>query len=296
MNISEVINAEELLGENFMKSKYDFSNFIKVEKVGERMASKAKLKHLKTIDPTVQTLLRENETVYYIARGLKVSSIEQMFIGHAVYYYNLNAFVFTSERILLIHITSDKSRGTYLGYIEYSDIKKVTSSFLGSFKIKFVNGKSTVFSKMPAKDRKYIRDFMDSVLNKDVPKDKKAYSIRHLCPSCFSHIHGIPHHCHSCDIEFARPSKAAMFSLLMPGLGDIYLGSKVLGVIELIFMIFLWYVVLSPAVDGGSSDWQTSLIAGVILFALLHPIDALKSYYMGKKGLIPVNKIRYDGE
>ncbi len=298
MNIKTIKKAEELLELKDETLRYEFDNFIKVEKFGERRLSQKKLKLLWIIDPVIQTIIEEEEIVYFVTDGLRVSTFEQLFIGHVVYYYNLTAFVFTSKRILLIHLKSKKKRGVYIGNIEYADINKVSSSLLGSLLIKFRNGKSLTFAKVPRKDRKYLKEFLNSIVDTTAQKDKSAKGIRNLCQKCFVEIEGIPRNCPSCNIEFKSPKKAAVLSFIMPGLGDLYLGSRVLGTIELLFMLYIWAVLITSALEevGAGASMGITLLSLLIIFLIIHPLDALKANYVGKKGLIPKVAIKYEGE
>ncbi len=291
MPFQSISTPGQLLELDANSTPYLFDEFIKIEKWGERRLSKRKLAVLKTINPVVEKLLQPGEQVFYISDGVRTSNFEQLFIGWVAYYYNLMAFAFTSDRILLIHLKSRKKRGIYLGSINYTDIGQVKSSLFGGFKLKFTNGKSLYFTRMPRADRKRVSSYMNSVLGETLPpKSKTSHGMKHLCPSCqHEHLKVVPS-CPGCSTEFKTPGKAALLSLVMPGLGDIYLKSRVLGTIELLFMLWIWTSFIFSAVDsvGYGEDPVSSYGALVLLFLFVHPIDALKSYIMGKKGLIPI--------
>lgn len=298
MNIKTVRTPKELLNPEYADWPYDFANFIQVETMGQRSDAKKKLKLLKIIHPTVLHLLQPGERVFYVTQGLRVNNMEQFFIGWITYYFNLTAFVFTSQRILVIHLKSSSTRGTYLGCIEYADIKSVKSSFTGNFTVKYTNGKSMLFTKIPKRDRKYIQDLLNSVVMQGARIDRSAPSIRNLCPQCFSEVHKIPECCPSCQVPFKSPKKAALLSGLMPGLGDIYLGSRVLGTFELIFMVFLWVSVIFGLIEDvhNGREMTEGIVGVIIVFGIIHATDALKSHYLAQKGLIPTRVIRYAGE
>ncbi len=290
MPIQSISSPSELLELEPSSTPYLFSEFIKVEKWGERRLAKRKLTVLKSVDPVINMLLRPGEQVFYLTDGVRTSSIEQLFVGWVAYYYNLMAFVFTSERILLVHLKSRKQRGIYLGAIDYVDIRQAKSGLLCGFKLKFTNGKSLYFTRMPRADRKQLTSYMSNVLGDTLPpKSKTSPGMKHLCPTCYSeHLKVVPE-CPSCETQFKTPGKAALRSLIMPGLGDIYLGSKVLGTLELIFMAWIWSSIIvgaNESIEAGESPASAYSVL-LVLFLFIHPIDALKSYTMGKKGLIP---------
>lgn len=293
MPIQSITTPNQLLELEANSTPYLFEEFIKVEKWRERRLSKRKLTVLKSVNPVVKNILRPEEQVFYICDGVRTSSLEQLFIGWVAYYYNHMAFVFTSERILLIHLRSRKKRGIYLGSIDYVNIRQTKSSLFGGFKLKFTNGKSLYFTRMPRADRKRVSSYMKSVLGESLPpKSKSSPGMKHLCPSCYNELNEVVPKCPSCETEFKSPRKAAVRSLIMPGLGDLYLKSKVLGSIELFFMFWIWSGLIMGAmaeVEAGE-DPASAYTVLLVFFLIVHPIDALKSYTMGKKGLIPASR------
>jgi len=246
MNIKGIKNPADLLSDDFTGLPYDFVNFIKTDSMRNRRLAKKKLKLLKIVHPAVAAVLHENERVFYVTQGLRVSTMEQLFIGWVIQFYNLYAFVFTSRRILLIHLRDSKHRGSYVGSIDYVDIRSARPTLLGSFRIQFVNGQTMTLARMPRADRRYVRTLMDEVLDPAADRRKDAPGVRNLCPGCFEEVHGFPASCGCCNLSFKRPQTAAMLSMLMPGLGDWYLGSRFLATLELLFMGMLWFVVLAP--------------------------------------------------
>ena len=132
-------------------------------------------------------------------------------------------------------MTRKTTLGKYFCEINYENLINV-SSFV-RLKIRFKNGKSLSFGRIPACDRKFIVEFVRSVLPEKAIKDETLPGIKNLCPSCYIHVANYPTSCASCDAEFKTPRKAALLSLIMPGLGDLYLGSKFLGVFELFDLV-----------------------------------------------------------
>ena len=79
---------------------------------------------------------------------------------------------------------------------------------------------------------------------------------------------------------------AFLRSLLLPGLGDIYLGHKLLGVLELLGSMLVWAVVIF-SVLGGS---QESLIVALFLLVFYNGFDSLLTRHMAKKGYMLAGK------
>ena len=285
MNIKSINDPRELLAKDNPQSHYEFDNFIKIESWRERSRSKKKLNLLKTIDPVISKILDDDEQVYYLTKGLKVTKIDYLFIGWAAHYYNLFCFVFTTKRVLLVHLTRGTTLGKYVCEINYENLIKIYGFW--RLKVKLKNGKSLSFAKVPAYDRKFIVEFIKSILPEESSKDKTLPGIKNLCPSCYAHVVGYPANCASCNAAFKTPRKAALLSFIMPGLGDLYLGSKFLGTFELLVMLFIWATFVIGAIGEASSGGNLAAILTPLIITLLfmHSLDALKSSYIARKGI-----------
>ena len=285
MNIKSINEPEELLAQGDEQSHYAFNNFIKIERWRDRYRSKKKLKLLKVVDPVISQLLDSDEQVYYLTKGLKITNIDWFFIGWTAHYYNLFCFVFTTKRVLLFHLNRGKTLGSYVCEINYENLMNVSS--FRRLKVKFRNGKSLTFGKVPAHDRKFIVEFIKSVLPEEGSKDKALPDIKNLCPSCYTHVVDYPANCSSCNVKFKSPTKAAFLSFIMPGLGDLYLGSRFLGTIELLFMLFIWSSCIRGAIEEAAlgGDLVAILTPLIATLMFIHTIDALKSSYIARKGI-----------
>ena len=302
MNQRELVAIKkpgELLEGKWTDGPYLIDEIIKVATFGERRLSKKRLALLKVIHPVVGKVLEAEEKVFFVTEGVRTKGIEQLFIGWIAYYYNYMAFAFTFKRVILIHLKSRKKRGVFVGQVEYADIRKVQSSLFGGLILKFRNGSSLYFSRVPRSDRIYLRKFLTDVLGAVAKeKDKTGRSLINLCPRCFRETNDFPLQCEGCGELFKSASKAGWLSLLMPGLGDLYLGSRSLGALELMIMLFLWlgfFIGLSDLSSSGLTLGEY-LISNAIFFGILHFCDSLKSAYMGKKGLYPKRAVKHEGE
>ena len=154
------------------------------------------------------------------------------------------------------------------------------------------------FKKVPRKDRKYLKEFLNPILEQAISNAATAIAdIRNLCPRCFNYITDYPSLCPNCSCKFKSPVVAGYLSLISPGLGNIYLGSKILGFMELIFMIIIWAGLITGIVKEYQRGSNISLFLFVpimVFIFVLHGIDALKSRYLARKGIFPNEKINYD--
>ena len=68
-------------------------------------------------------------------------------------------------------------------------------------------------------------------------------------------------------------------SLILPGWGDIYLGHRVLGFLELLGALMVWLIVIVLVADGAVGT-------GLIFLIFCNGIDALLTLHMARKGYI----------
>lgn len=298
LDLESAVKPEDLMSLPVECSPYEFEQMFNLDGFFNKRLAKSKLKQLQVLDSVIRGMLQEGERVLYLTDGIKQSSLEQLFIGWIMYYYNHNAFVFTSERILLIHLTGKQKLGKFVSVINYADLICVKSSFTGSLSLKFRNKKSVVFARIAGKDRKFLKEFLNPLIADNVDLiDKRAPSITNLCPACYEPVHlkSAPS-CNHCQLEYKTPKQAALRSLLMPVLGDIYLGSK-LGVLELLFMLFLWFSMIVGNLEliNEGEEPMAVWIGTFVFLGAIHVIDAIKTHYTATKGVFPqesITKIR----
>ena len=299
MDLKKIKHPKELVEIKDESNPYDFENIFKLGTFGERRLSKRKLKILKVIDAPVREILHEEENVYYLTDGIRTSSLENLFIGWIAYYYNYMAFVFTSERVILLHLKSKRKKGAFVGEIRYTDIQSIHSGWLGNFALNFHSKKKVLFRKVPRKDQKFLKEFLNPILEQStLNEDTVKSGIRNLCPRCFTYILNYPKYCPACSCKFKRPAVAGYLSLILPGLGDIYLGSKFFGFIELIVMLFIWAAIILGFIEeyDGSYDIYVTLIPIIVVMIFVHGMVALKCIYLARKAIFPNEKISYEAE
>lgn len=293
--LQEIKKPEGLFEQSISGSPYDFEQMFPMEKRAQRRLAKKKLKQLKALDPVIRSILHKDEEVIYLTDGVKVSNAEQFFIGWIMYYYNHNAFVFTNERIILIHVIKKTKLGKFVGAIRYEDLFKVKTNFFGSLRLKFRNKKQVLFTRVAGQDRKFIKEFLMPLVEGSAPTvDKAAPMIIDMCPACFAHVSNKDAaECSSCSCEFRTPKQAAIRSFIFPGLGDIYLGSK-LGYLEVAFMLFLWVanIIGNQDLIAQGADPMEVWMGTIIFFGIIHLLDSAKSHHVARKGIFPKESIK----
>lgn len=289
-------------------SPYDFDQMFSVAKMGDRRLGRLKIKQLRKLDAVIRSVLRPGERVFYLFDGIKNSWTEQYFLGWIVYYYNHHAFVFTPERIILIHLEGKKALGKFVGQIDYCDISELkVSGMSGSVSMKFYNGKKFNFAGISKQDRKFIKEIVSPIVEGNTSAPGQPRDIINLCPQCYTEVADAhASNCPDCTCAFKTPKSAAIRSLILPGLGDMYLGAWH-GIIEIMFMGIMWlsmFAMIGEASSGESFEspqygyeefapttWEDVGIFAIVLLAI-HIGDAFKTLHVAKKGIFPKENIK----
>jgi hypothetical protein len=264
-----------------------------------RRREAARQRLLKKLDAKLAKVLRPGERVRFVTKGSMASRAEQFFAGHAVaYHINLRALVFTTERVLLIHVGAFSRPRGLVSELSYGSIRKLRSTWSGFCEVKLANGRTHRFSGVPRADRKFLRDFLAKMMPEaaamgGVDLSETSDGLVHLCPHCYTALAGRPRACARCGGGIKSARIAALLSFGLPGLGNWYLGHRWFAVFEMISAVMLWVVfVIRPLRveisyrDGeplGASFW--AFLIGVV--ALIHVIDATVTYNFGRKGHHP---------
>lgn len=260
--------------------------FSVAKKGGYRSArNKLRVKILGAVSGILPDLLQENEQVLRVAHGVAYHPAEAVFgNGILTMLYNYYAILCTDRRVLFININSRVNRPThYLFQMPYAALKKVkTGLVFGSFSLYPHKGKRRVFNYIKRYAAKELKQFIDEKIAAQPAAAPQTAHYEDICPSCFTPITkgltGCPH----CQAGFKTPAKAALRSLVLPGLGDMYLGHRFLGSLELIGSL----VVLSVIVSMIASGAPEGLTLAVIVFLFYNGFDGALTYYMGKKGYV----------
>jgi hypothetical protein len=133
------------------------------------------------------------------------------------------------------------------------------------------------------------KEFLQSIRERQRPAEaaSPAQPMREdLCPSCFMPLAKNLLKCPKCKAAFKKPMTAFLRSLLLPGLGDIYLGHRLLGVLELLGSVVLWAVVIFSVWQGD----QAGLIVALLILLFYNGFDGLLTRHMARKGYMLTSK------
>lgn len=273
--------------------QYDLERmFPKRKGFGARRRVRAKLKLLKELAPSLATALMEGEKLIYVARGYLIHWWEQFFAGGLVaYYVNITCVVLTDRRILLINSNSAGKQKHFRNQILYTEVAKVKmrSFFSSASKLKLKDGKSLTIGGFKGADRKHMQSYVPELVASmpdGAPRVQK--SVQYLCPHCPAIYTELQAQCAKCGTTFKSAKKAALMSLFLPGLGDIYLGHTAFGLLELLGSLIEWVILITAiaTVAAGDEGGLVFLATWIVIMAFTNVTDYALTRAMGRKGLI----------
>lgn len=251
--------------------------------------NKLNLKILKAIHGTLDRMLQSDEQVIQLGKAMAYYPAEIIFgNGYLTMMYNYYAVVATNQRLLFINVNSKISKPThYYFQIPYDGIKKVATGLFGtSLILSRQKGKRRIFTGM----KRYMAKGFQQLIRDRQPPAKEAKSVaaiaEDLCPSCFMPLAKNLLKCPKCKAAFKKPATAFLRSLLLPGLGDIYLGHRLLGSLELLGSVVVWGIVIFSVLQGD----QATLIIALIILVIYNGFDGLLTRHMARKGYMLATK------
>ena len=243
--------------------------------------NKFKVKILMAVSEVLDKLIRDGERVLRIGKGTAYYPAELLFgNGWLTMMYNHYAILATDQRILLINVNS-RMKGTthYVFQVLYEDIRKVKRGIFFSCMVwDRIRSKRRVLTRVKRYISKEMKDFI--MERKRYVKGEPGSVLECLCPSCFVPLERGLTECPSCEAYFKTPKKASLRSLLLPGLGDFYLGHRALGAVELMGSIMVWAYAFFLVYHGQ----KDGLFVAVLVLLFYNCSDAVLTYFMGKKG------------
>lgn len=242
--------------------------------------NRLKVKILMAVADVLDKLLKEGEQVMRVGRGTAYYPAEIILgNGWLTMMYNHYAIVATNQRVLCINVNSRMKRRThYLFQILYGDIEKIKRGLLGSLVFQRIRSKRRVFTGVKRFMSKDLKNFI--MERKEQAENAPETVLENLCPSCYAPLQRGLRVCPSCKATFKEPKKASFRSLLLPGLGDFYLGHRVLGILELMGSVMVWAYALACFLSGQ----KEGLVAAAFVLLFYNGMDGMLTYHMAKKG------------
>jgi hypothetical protein len=265
-----------------------------------RRRSKKRFKLLRAIDGKVRQILRPDERVFFATTGTTLSLSEQFFVGWMAMYLNRRALVFTTERILLLQVDRHFRPHGLVSQMPLPAIASVKSTLSGACRVKLLNHEVVKFQSVPTADRKLVTDLLGDLTQGTNAPFARELGMQHLCPHCFAVVPGQPPACPKCGGGFKSIKKATVLSLILPGMGDWYLGHRAFAAMEMIGSAFLWLaLVVLPLLTMNlpesepvtTEDWITA----AVILGFGHAMDAWMTRHFAQKGHHPENLPRASG-
>ena len=241
--------------------------------------NKLKVKILMALSGVLDKALKDGEKVMRVGKGTAYYPAE-LFLGNGwlTMMYNHYAILATDRRILCINIDAGVKRTThYIFQIACEDIKEVKRGLLGTVAFVRRRSKKRVFTRVSRHISKDLKDFIMEKTASITEPPKEV--LEHICPSCFTPLKKGLDSCPACKASFKEPRKASLRSLLLPGLGDLYLGHRALGALELAGSMLVWVYAVSLVVSGQNEG----LFVALFLLLFYNGLDGTLTYFMAKK-------------
>jgi len=276
---------------DLLVGKYDLTEIFFQDKKGNISGRRNKgiAKVLQAAHGLLEKILEDREIVKGVCWGTAYYPFE-IFLGNGylTMLYNRYCIVATDKRLLFINLNYRMNRpGHYLFQLSFSDLKKIKRGiFGGSLTFYKRQGKRRHFMGVKSYLSKSFREYVSEKIETVSAPARAAPHPESLCPACFSPLENGLVRCTHCWAAFKRPRKVFLRSLLLPGLGDFYLGHRFLGVLEMLGSGVVWLLVISSVLSGVPANM---VVSGVILL-WVNGFDGVLTYHMAKKGYMLEHK------
>jgi hypothetical protein len=234
---------------------------------------------LRKVEPVLERVLAPTEVVRFATNGARQLMWWLLTAGSMNPFANRTTLVLTDKRVLLIH-TDWKNRPRMFANQLPLDRIRATSG-RNSYIFIRTGREQLMFHGVKRSEARHLRGLLHSTASK-----KGGW--QNLCPRCFAATDSAPPACETCGEVFKSPKRAALRSLMFPGLGDFYLGYHKYAMLEILGGAVLWAIFLSTLVPAiRAKGFEGALVALPIfaLVALVHVCDALLTRAKARTGL-----------
>lgn len=234
---------------------------------------------LRKVEPVLQRALAPTEVVRFATNGVRQLMWWLLTAGSMNPFANRTTLVLTDKRVLLIH-TDWKNRPRMFANQLPLDRIRATSG-RNSYIFIRTGREQLMFHGVKRSEARHLRGLLESTASK-----KGGW--QNLCPRCFASTDTAPPCCEECGEVFKSPKKAALRSLVFPGLGDFYLGYRKYATLEILGAAILWAIFLSTLVPAVQAKGPRGALVALPIFALVavvHVCDALLTRAKARTGL-----------
>jgi hypothetical protein len=260
--------------------------FPKTEGLGAAGDIRRRVRMLASVEGRIGTLLYPGERIEFVTRGVLNSFVEQYFMGIWSVIINRTLFLFTNYRVILLNADGKGRARAMMWQIPYHGMHKYgAGAMAGSVRFK-VDGGDFRFAGVPRADRKRLKLLVGEKLEQarteglDFPSHRGRDP---LCTRCATPLPPKSPGCPECGERFINPIRPALMSLVIPGLGDLYLGHRMMAVLELIGFAFVLLIAASIAGAGDPVD----IVVALLLIIIANGYDAAVTLHVARKGALP---------
>lgn len=259
-----------------------------------RGLARRRLRMLKQLDALLERTLEPDESVHFATWGLHHVLWEQLFLGLWALALSRRALVVTDRRLLLLQLDRRLRPKALRAQVLHGTLASVRARRLGGVVLRLRDGRRITLTGVPRRDRARLVERLERFRTRSGPPASGVRGLQDLCPHCSVPVAGRPEACTRCHRGFKSAGAAATLSLVMPGLGDLYLGLRVLGAAELFVAGLVWLSLLAAAfAPGPGEEALTAAELGAVSAAVLlfvHAPDALVTAHTARKGLYPADR------
>lgn len=258
-----------------------------------RGLARRRFRMLQALDGLLERALEPGEHVHFATWGMQYSLVEQLFLGLWSLLLNHRALVVTDRRVLLLQLDRRRRPKTLRAQLLHGALASVRSRLLGGVVLRMRDGRRLTFTGVPGRDRARLVELLERFRSESGPPASGVQGVQDLCPHCCAPVAGRPAACPRCHGGFKSAGTAATLSLVLPGLGDLYLGLRALGAVELLVSGFVWMAIgmatFAPAPDQEALTPGELGAVGLVVALFLHVPDALVTRHTASKGLYPAD-------
>lgn len=234
---------------------------------------------LRKAEPVLKRALGPTEVVRFATNGVRQLTWWLLTAGSMNPFANRTTLVLTDRRVLLIHTDWKQRPRMFATQLPLERIRATS----GRNSYIFIRSarEMLMFHGVKRVEARHLRGLLEST-------ESKKGGWQNLCPRCFTPTDSAPPSCGKCGEEFKSPKRAALRSLLFPGLGDFYLGYRVYATLEILGASLLWALFLSTVAPATMARGVEGAIVAAPLLALIafiHVGDALLTRAKAQTGL-----------
>lgn len=260
---------------------------------GSKKRNQNRVKYLLESRALLEAMLLGGEVIEFVGRGVYYS-VGEYFFGGGVWsrYHNLTTILLTNYRLIFLNTDSKgKPNPRLYRQAHPGRLKKIKPGFFGSLQLKFDDGKSEMWNELTRKESKRLAERLQArsgqpprPLFAEVPASPAG--LENLCTTCLKPVPAKTWTCPHCQTTFRAARSAILRSLLLPGLGELYLKQVTLSVIKMIFTVLIYFALLINLASGQAKP--EDLVGLVIVILLINGSSAIATYAISLKGLVPL--------